>query len=266
MGLFRQLTSTVRITILEEMAYRMNFIFLFLGLPIKILVSWMLWDFVVADNLNFKGMTPDQILLYVSFTAFLSYLYDIQTGLAIMENKLIRGGAVMELTLPIDFHLKGIFSQWGTFLLYTIAGLLTMATLVFLRGIYINFNLLQISVIFILIILNSILLYEIMSIFGGLSVLLGPVMDIKGTIIQVLEFLGGSIIPIVFFPRYSHTLLLFNPFSSLLDFPAMVLLGLDFRGEFILRISIMVSWIILCTIINKLIWKVARDKFSAPGE
>lgn len=264
--LTKQLPATVRIVFRTQMAFRMNFIFIFLGLPIKIAITWLLWNFVIGDNNAFRGLERDQILIFVTFTSLLSYMYDIETGLSSMENKIISGGAVADLTLPIEFHIKGIFSQWGTILIYFFVGLIMMIGLVLISDIVLELTLLKAFFIVMIVLLNTILLYYLMSVLAALSILVGPVSDMKGTIIQILQLLGGSIIPVVFLPSFLQGTIYLNPFSSLLDFPAMILISGFDLPTILIRSVVVIIWIIILLLVNRRIWRVSRDKFSAPGE
>ena len=265
-SLTRQLVSSVRIVFRTEMAFRMNFIFIFIGLPIKIAITWLLWDFIIGDGSAFRGLTQNQILLYVAFTSFLGYLYDIETGLSIMEHKLINGGAVVDLTLPIEFHINGIFSQWGSLILYFIAGSITMIGLILLAGISFEFSLVSLIITVVIVLLNTFLLYYLMSALAALSVLIGSVREIRGTLIQILQLLGGSIIPIAFFPKFMQGNVFLNPFSSLLDFPAMILISSFNTQVIVIRSLVLITWLVVLILFNKWLWRISRDKFSAPGE
>ncbi len=265
--MYKQMKATVKVVFRTEIVFRMNFIFLFFGLPLKILISWVLWDFVIGTSASFNGLTRNQILVFVAFTSFLNYLYDSNTLLSILQHKLINGGAVSDLTLPISLHRKEIFGSWGTFILYAISGLITLSAIIIVGNIEIHLNFAKIIILVVITLINTVLQYYVVSIIASLSVLIGRVDDIKYLLLNVLEFFGGMIIPLAIFPASTRFMLYLNPISSVIDFPASILITETLDLTVIaIRFLIQLLWLVILMQINNRIWKISRDRFTAPGE
>lgn len=245
----------------------MNFIVLLFSLPIKIAVTWLLWDFVVGSQSELMGLSKSQILLFVAFSAFLQFLYNTSEVLMKMEQDLIQGGAVVSFTLPIDYHIKEIFEGWGNFLLYFSTGILTLLGMILLMGIPVPISITKILLLLVLIILNTILQYLFVSVLAAFAVLVGKVGAFGHSLLNMLLFFGGGVLPLALFPAVIRGVLLFNPLSSMIDFPASVLISGELQvAEVVYRLAVLVGWIVVLFFSNRRIWEVSRDRFSAPGE
>ncbi len=264
--MFERIRATVLITLRSEMVFRMNFVFLFIGLPLRTYITWLLWDFVIAGNASFSGLTRSQILLFTAFTSFLSYLYDTNTLLQIVQSKLISGRAVADLTLPMDYHTLEIYSSWGTFILYSVIGLISMTVMLLMAGITVVLDPLKVLLITSIVVANSFVQYYLVMIIGSLSIFVGTVESIKYTLFNLLQFFGGVLIPLSIFPESMRYVLYLNPMSGMIDLPASILIGSTDNSLIILRLAILLVWIILLRLLNKVVWSRSLERFTAPGE
>ena len=265
--MFAQLPSSLRVAIRTKMVFRLNYLFILLQLPIRVFVTVLLWDFIVGSSSQFMGLSRNQILLFVSFTAFLQFLYNTQETMIKMEQDLVQGGAVVGFTLPIDYHVKEIFEGWGDFLIYFVTGSVTLAVVISFMGITVELTLAKGLLILVLILLNTVLQYLIVSILAAAAVLVGRIGGFGSSLVGTLMFFGGAMIPLALFPQGVRDVLVLNPMSSMVDFPAMVLVsnGLDVM-DIIYRLLVLVGWLLVLSLVNRRIWRVSRDRFSAPGE
>jgi len=265
--MFKRLRAMVLISLRREMVFRLNFIFLFVGLPLKILISWLLWNFVIADNPSFSGMTRNQIIVFVAFTSFLSYLYDTNTTLQGVQRKLIYGGAVSDLTLPMDYHTMEIYSSWGTFILYGIIGFISLSAMFLFAGVTVILTPVKVILILAIIIANTYMQYFLVMIISSLAIFIGTVDSIQYSLLSGLQFFSGLLLPLAIFPEGARNVLYLNPLSGMIDLPASILVSdiIDYSLVGI-RLGILLVWIIGLYFLNKKVWSISLEKFTAPGE
>lgn len=81
-------------------------------------------------------------------------------------------------------------------------------------------------------------------------------------------FLSGMVVPLQVLPQWVQTLVLWTPFPYLLWFPAQLLAGPEQgmpTATIVRGFAIILGWIVVFAILNRIIWRRGLKRFSAMG-
>lgn len=78
-------------------------------------------------------------------------------------------------------------------------------------------------------------------------------------------FLGGGVIPLVFFPDWVKGLLVYTPFPYLISLPVRTVMGLTTSQEIITGGTSLVWWGLIIMTLVKLIWRKGQKNYSGVG-
>ena len=81
----------------------------------------------------------------------------------------------------------------------------------------------------------------------------------------LLEFLGGGLLPISFFPQWFQTVLSFLPFKYVFYFPISIYLHKLTTNEILLGFLTSSFWLAALYIINRFIWKQGINQYTGFG-
>lgn len=81
----------------------------------------------------------------------------------------------------------------------------------------------------------------------------------------VCFFLGGSFIPLVFFPEWLQSILAYTPFPYMISLPARTVMGLTTASEILSCIGYLIVWAVSFRFIASLVWKKGQHRYTGVG-
>ena len=81
----------------------------------------------------------------------------------------------------------------------------------------------------------------------------------------VLHFLGGGLLPLVFFPEAMQTILKLTPFPYLVSFPLRFLMGAINAVEMTTGFGVMLFWIVVLSLSANWIWRRGVKQYAGVG-
>ena len=81
----------------------------------------------------------------------------------------------------------------------------------------------------------------------------------------VLHFLGGGLLPLVFFPQAIQSVLKLTPFPYLVSFPLRFLMGSMTPGDVALGFAVILFWIAALSALALWIWRKGSRQYSGVG-
>lgn len=78
-------------------------------------------------------------------------------------------------------------------------------------------------------------------------------------------FLGGSFIPLTFFPEWGQNILKFTPFPYLISLPVKTTMGISTANEMGIGIIMLGVWSLFFMLSAKLLWKKGQLRYSGVG-
>ena len=81
----------------------------------------------------------------------------------------------------------------------------------------------------------------------------------------IVYFLGGSFIPLTFFPKWSAALLAWTPFPYMISLPARTVIGLSSSQEILQGIFILLIWALFFMGSAIILWKKGEKNYAGVG-
>lgn len=232
---------------------------------ISFFALYFIWGAVFADRQTFGGYTFSAMMSYVLMARFLHFANRGNVGREI-GNEIKNGSLSIYLMKPISY-LKWWFVILLSERIYEM----------FLRG----------SITFLLIIVfsklftfpgwNNLLLFFI---FLPIAIVVNFLINIliaviafwttdvrlfRSTIMMVIEFFGGMVVPVDLMPGVLRKICRYLPFQFTGYFPIKVYQGMGSR-EIVNGLLLIFFWIILFLFLLKILWKKGLGKYEAIGQ
>lgn len=248
--------------------YRVNFYMGLISTVFPLTIQYFLWSGLFANSENgiVFGYTFIQMLSYSVFAALVTKI--ISTSFVYEVNMDIKeGGLAKYLVKPISYFKYNFMSYLGeksgiivsaSILVIAIWGAVSMQG----TG---DFSLYQLSLFFITlslgIVLNFIIFYSICSMSFWMIDASGAIFitTLIGTIVS------GGIFPLDIFSPKIQSILHILPFPYTSYFPVSILCGrIDGQG-IVEGFALQIFWILVCSMMSKMLWKFGTKKYVAIG-
>ena len=234
----------------NSLIYRANMIMKLVLQLASLLVTVLMWKFILAESGNFQQMTR-----YLLATNLISLIFT--TGPVFQFADMVESGNLsLYLTRPLSLY-------WYLFN-YNL-GLQTPLLLLYL--ILLLFLLKSAGPVFLLLIyllLSSLMFFSLMMVLAMLSFWLINMWPLRSGINAVYLLLGGLYFPLnLLGPVYQY--LKYNPFSLVTDFPARLLTGTTDWRDFFANCLAVCCWLFLSVLLEKTLFKKGIKTFEGAG-
>lgn len=234
----------------NSLIYRANMIMKLVLQLASLLVTVLMWKFILAESGNFQQMAR-----YLLATNLISLIFT--TGPVFQFADMVESGNLsLYLTRPLSLY-------WYLFN-YNL-GLQTPLLLLYL--ILLLFLVKSAGPVFLLLIyllLSSLMFFSLMMVLAMLSFWLINMWPLRSGINAVYLLLGGLYFPLnLLGPVYQY--LKYNPFSLVTDFPAHLLTGTTDWRDFFANCLAVCCWLLLSVLLGKALFKKGIKTFEGAG-
>ncbi|CAH1706982.1 conserved membrane protein of unknown function [Lactobacillus delbrueckii subsp. delbrueckii] len=234
----------------NSLIYRANMIMKLVLQLASLLVTVLMWKFILAESGNFQQMAR-----YLLATNLISLIFT--TGPVFQFADMVESGNLsLYLTRPLSLH-------WYLFN-YNL-GLQTPLLLLYL--ILLLFLVKSAGPVFLLLIyllLSSLMFFSLMMVLAMLSFWLINMWPLRSGINAVYLLLGGLYFPLnLLGPVYQY--LKYNPFSLVTDFPARLLTGTTDWRDFFANCLAVCCWLLFSVLLGKALFKKGIKTFEGTG-
>ncbi|WP_236158386.1 ABC-2 family transporter protein [Lactobacillus delbrueckii] len=234
----------------NSLIYRANMIMKLVLQLASLLVTVLMWKFILAESGNFQQMAR-----YLLATNLISLIFT--TGPVFQFADMVESGNLsLYLTRPLSLY-------W--YLLNYNLGLQTPLLLLYL--ILLLFLVKSAGPVFLLLIyllLSSLMFFSLMMVLAMLSFWLINMWPLRSGINAVYLLLGGLYFPLnLLGPVYQY--LKYNPFSLVTDFPARLLTGTTGQRDFFTNCLAVCCWLLLSVLLGKALFKKGIKTFEGAG-
>lgn len=250
-------------------AYRADFWINFFGLTFfSLVIAYYLWDaiFSAANETMIKGQNLTSILFYYLVAPL---VFRIQQGqnIGFLSRDIYEGNLSKYLLYPLSINQFKIATYLANsfFFFIQLCFLILLYQLIFPENTVFHFEILNFLLFAFVVILNCISYYYLFSIFEMTAFWFDNVWSLGVMLRFFCGFLGGAIIPLVFFPAWAQTLLGYTPFPYMIDFPYQVLQGNLSLSEFGVKLGITFGWLFLFRFLAGLVWGKGKFKYAGVG-
>jgi len=245
--------------------YRLHYFATLLSAPISLLIYFYLWSSIYAysNATIIQGFTFEEIISYyvlamiVGFVTWSSCDNQIEEGV-------VDGDTIIALLKPFSFMAWHYFFELGFNGLALVIELVPVFVVGLLFGLKMAtaFNIL----LFIIAIVLAMFLYFLITFLVGLTSFwlfkIGGLRRVKRTL---LAFLGGSMLPLTFFPESVQKVFIFLPFQYLRYVPVNIYLDKYTMVQSLGLLAIALIWVLILYGIALLVWRSAFKKFAGAG-
>ena len=250
-------------------AYRADFWVNFLGLTFfSLVIAYYLWDsiFEASGKELIKGENLTSILFYYLVAPL---LFRIQQGqnIGFLSRDIYEGGLSKYLLYPLTINSfkRSTYLAHSFFFFIQLCALILVFQLLFKSTGVFNFDLVNFILFCLVVFVNCVSYYYLASIFELTAFWFDHVWSLSVMLRFICGFLGGAIIPLVFFPTWSQELLYLTPFPYMIDFPYQTLQGTLSAEKFCYYFLIMIGWLFVFRFLSERVWKQGKLKYTGVG-
>lgn len=264
--MMRKYLYTVRISLLEYLSYRINFLLWRFRSVLSILITYFLWHAVYVQSRNIFGYQREQMLTYVILVNLISSISQ-STQTHKIGYEINNGNLCNYLLKPLSYIAHNFSRDLSDKLINIFSALIEIAVLLFLLKVpfFLQTNL-DILLLFIsACIISSILFFEINLLLSFIAFWSKDTMAPRFIFYILVAFLSGTYFPLDIFSKSVYQVLSYLPFTYLIFFPLKIYLGGLSMGFMLEGLAISSFWIFLLFIFAAFIWKKGLKIFTAEG-
>ncbi|MBU1975971.1 MAG: ABC-2 family transporter protein [Nanoarchaeota archaeon] len=245
--------------------YRLHYFASLLSVPVSLLIYFYLWKaiFAYSNATVIKGFTLDEMVSYYVLVMLVGFITYSECDKWI-EESVVRGDTIMALLKPYRFIVWHYFFELGL----TGLGLIIEILPVFVVGFFFGLKIASIPYLILFVIslaLASALYFLVTFIVGLTSFWLFKIGGLRRVKRSMLAFLGGSMLPLTFFPETVQNIFLVLPFQYMRYIPILIYLEKYSIPYSITLLGIAATWVILLYVLARLMWNAAFKKFAGAG-
>lgn len=245
--------------------YRLHFFASLLSVPVSLLIYYYLWHsiFTHTGAEVIQGFTLAEMVSYYVLIMLVGFMTWSECDKWI-EESVVSGNTIMPLLKPYRFIAWHYFFELGLAGL----GLIIEILPVFIVGILFGLKIASLPyfLLFIVSLVLAMFLYFLITFIVGLtSFWLFRIGGIRRVKRAVLAFLGGSMLPLTFFPETFQRIFIFLPFQHLRYTPVTIYLEKYTIQHSVLLLGIAAVWVFVLYIIAHFMWLAAFRKFAGAG-
>lgn len=250
-------------------SYRADFWVNFFGQTFfSLTIAYYLWSsiFSYLDTKEMNGLTLNGIIFYYLIVPLIFRIQQGQ-GIGFISREIYDGSLTKYLLYPINIFKYKFASYFANSTFYILQMFLMLGIFSYFfdqENIY-SFNLLYFSLFILSIIIAATTYFFIFSICEFLAFWFDNIWSLGVILRFITSFLGGGLIPLTFFPKWSQEVLEWTPFPYLIDLPMQLLLQNISVELFFEKIAISILWTIFFAGISYITWKKGNFVYSGVG-
>jgi len=230
----------------------------------RCLIVFLLYGYVYKINNGIINGTDYKTILWSMFMYFAFMILNVRRIHKSIMDDVKSGNVEVFLNKPINYIFLSFYKNIGqgiySFLVISILGSIALFILVGFPEVNL---LIFIPTFIITLILGTILGLIMYAIIGILAFFIEDVRPIHWIVDKTVMVLGGSYLPVAFFPPFMKLLAFVSPFGAI-NFISSTVYS-SWNNEFIIRILLQLLWILLFGLLLVFVYKKARSKAMING-
>jgi ABC-2 type transport system permease protein len=252
----------------EALIYRANTFFILLSRFLEIGLYFFLWSAVFQNRSEIGEYDLSQMVTYYLIAGLMITViqgFDIS---ALVGNDLWEGKLNIYLVKPMSYFRMILFYSLGKLIYNLVFFLIFLIPILFIFKDFLSLeiNLLNL-VLFVYFLAVGFFIFLLISFIVGLTVVwLGAHWGFNHAVRILINFLGGSVIPITLFPEKFLKLIEILPFKFLIYVPIEIIIGSNqMQAEIFSNILLSLIWILVLYLLSKLVYQKALNNYEAIG-
>ena len=276
--MFRRYRPFFRAGAMETLAYKFNIFGWLIVSALQIICVFFLWIGVYKNstggaNSVINGFTLNDMLVYVAFINVFNFVTFAGDTMYSISQDIKNGTIAMSFVKPISYRVRFVFTTLGGFAMnMVLLGLpafvllyVVFAVLGYIQIVSVWTLLLHILLFFVAQVLAALLYDCINYICGVLCFYTTAAWGVNSIKDVVVNFLGGTLIPLAFFPEGIGNVLNYSPFAGISQNPVLILtMKMDLLSA-VKSIALSLVWLAALEGVAWLLFRKASRKVTVQG-
>lgn len=261
--------QVVSIELRRTFTYRFEFWFRFIGtLFANVTLAYFLWKavFAQAGASEIQGYTfPVMVFYYVLVPLMINITRTHESGF--IGGEIYTGTLTRYLVFPMSFFVYKYASTAAATLIGILQLAIVLGGYVLVVGIPEGIHLTPVTLAQGLAagMLAGVLNFFIMSCIEMVAFWADNIWSLGVMFMFMMRLLGGAMLPLAMFPDAVQRLLPFTPFPYLISFPVLSLMGRTSGEAWFRGIGVVLAWIVVFALLQKVIWKRGGLQYAGVG-
>lgn len=228
---------------------------------------YFIWSRIDAEGKTIQGYGLSGIILYYLLAEVLGAVVTSQTAKDLRDN-IMSGELSAKLVKPFSLYMfflgksfARIFSEIFVHIILTIPIVILWPQI--LSNVSLSFTVLLEFMCSIF--LASFFGFNLYFFIGLISFWAQESSGLQSMVRNSMKLLVGDLIPLDLLPLWFQNILFIFPFPYTLYFPIKILMGTINSGEFFHAVVIMIFWILVFMVFNRILWKKGLKEYEAIG-
>jgi len=253
----------IKLSFMSEFVYKSNTYLLLFTNIISFYIRLTIWQTIYSENVNFS-VSLDEMITFIIVGLLIRGL----TGKTIARDfaaQIVSGAVERYFTKPLNLKHYLLSEKLGRNLFTTcfnVLPVLIFATIWF-RGIVVDITFLPLFILSL--VLSILLMFQIDYALSLFTFWLKNGVHIDFLLSALFAVFAGSVIPLWFYPTALRNVALFLPFRLVFFEPIEIFMGRMSQLDAIGIITLQIVWIIIMSLISKLIWNKAQKVIDIQG-
>lgn len=260
--------AIVKVSIVNEMAYKLNFIIKMLYELIPVISAMCLWNFIYADSVNQIGQYNKINMFSYYVVAFISASF-LNVGLDefLYVNEIKSGLFVKYLLKPYKTSRYLFFESCKSVYVFVRYSAIPIMFFLLAFGNYIciDYDLVKLIIWLISIVLGYFINFFMKKLVISLAFFIDNVSCLPKAINMFKKLIGGNLIPIDLMPVVIYRSLCFTPFQFLGYYQTSLLVSEITQSYIVEGLCLEISWLIILNILSNYVWNKGLKKYSTFG-
>ncbi|AWZ48533.1 hypothetical protein C3495_06750 [Clostridiaceae bacterium 14S0207] len=251
------------LTLKDYKHFSTDFLYSLLAIPIQVFVIYLFWKYSL-QNTKVLSYTSTSLCKYFVFINIIQ-LSCFPAMIVTYEvwNEINKGDISLWILKPISYPLYVFSKKFSEFLIKFLLATGLVEVITIFMGLSFNFKDFTLGTL--LSLLGFILLFQIQFVIGLCTFWVGKVLTLRDNIMYLTFLLGGQLLPINMFPKIIQKVSLILPMQYIYYVPSRVLSNTYNMSEFSLYIKIELAWVVIFSVIIKLLWNKGLRRYSPQG-
>ncbi|MCI5675168.1 MAG: ABC-2 family transporter protein [Ezakiella sp.] len=249
-----------KLGIKDSKYFRSNFYFGFLTIPTYAILTYFLWRFGDFSNKSI-GFTEQSIISYFIILQIFTLVFQPAMYVAYeMWDSINDGSIIVWMTKPINLMLSKFMEKFAAFIIRYLPCVLIIGVTVNLLFNVSIYNVLYGAVSGLL---GFILLFLIQYLIGIQTFWFKNIISFRDFIFEFFGIIGGTVLPIDFFPNWIKIIAEFSPLPYIYYAPSKIISGAELNPTNLIFKQLI--WIIILYAISNLLYSKGRNKVVQGG-
>ncbi|SCZ09511.1 ABC transporter permease [Alkaliphilus peptidifermentans] len=251
---------------LSKVAYKFDAYLGVISQCVFLFIHISIWKalYISAEIVDVSSIDLKTMITYSVISAGIS-LFINNSVIGIMDQKIRTGEIAIDLLRPMNLKTTLFYRKMGDTCFVMIFQFLPVV-MIFSFILRINYPSIEFLLYFFITLINGMIIYFLITyIIGLIGFWYLSVWHLSRLLQDLVRLLSGSFIPLWFFPDILSTISLYLPFRFIYFVPISIFLGKVDVLEIYIMIALQIMWILILTIIEKVLWFKGIEKLVIQG-